>query len=157
MPRGTKTTDPSTAMKQARAQKSTTSRSARPAKRPATKVTKANETVAAGRKPATPTEFTMREVDELPPRKRAGKQSPLISNLEKLRAAALEDPKKVGRWVEVAKFGGRWSAQNVIRDIRNGERVAPEGIWEFESRISEHAKPGEGPSVLYARYLGEND
>lgn len=71
----------------------------------------------------------------------------------------VEDEDSWGEWFAVATFKTPGGAREAEKAIEKGERVIPDGEWEFAVRkiANEDNETGKRWSRLFARYMGEGE
>lgn len=69
-----------------------------------------------------------------------------------------EDESKWGEWFRVCTYATRAGAKQALKGLLEGNRKAPAGEWEFESRAVEVQRDDEAviTSALFARYMGNS-
>ncbi len=88
-------------------------------------------------------------VDELPDNEKGGRSKLYYELLTEVA----ENP---GAWCEVAHFQTPTGARSALKALKKGERVVPDGEWEFEIRKVRNPDDIMAPkhSKLYARLVG---
>lgn len=88
-------------------------------------------------------------VDELPDNEKGGRSKLYYE----LLSDVAENP---GSWCEVAHFQTPTGARSALKALEKGDRVVPDGEWEFEIRKVRNPNDAMGPkhSKLYARLVG---